>query len=211
VLSLVALAAVRLAFIVAFPFFVLVRGAVLFYRHAGAPTWLAVSAAGALMTAVVAAYSVWLARRVAKGSRPRPLVVVKWVAAPLVVSYCLFSLVYLARVNAKTSAVRAVYMSTHPLLRLAVATLVLGDHQAVVTDLGRQPDDYRRMGLDPNPQSLHLVQRDGWVHAVDIRTNGRGAVLNWFVAAYFRVMGFDVLRHVGTGDHLHVSLPVARR
>jgi hypothetical protein len=28
------------------------------------------------------------------------------------------------------------------------------------------------------------------------------------VQAYFWVMGFDTVRHVGTADHLHVELPL---
>jgi hypothetical protein len=59
--------------------------------------------------------------------------------------------------------------------------------------------------------SLHFRQRDGYVHAMDLRTIGRGAVRNWTTAVYFRVLGFRTLRHVGTADHLHVSLPLTRR
>ena len=57
---------------------------------------------------------------------------------------------------------------------------------------------------------LHFRQRDGWVHALDMRTIGHGTVRNWLTAAYFRLLGFRTLRHVGTADHLHVSLPLNR-
>jgi hypothetical protein len=64
------------------------------------------------------------------------------------------------------------------------------------------------MGLPVNDGTLHYRQRDGWAHAVDLRTNGRGEVVNRLVELYFRVMGFRTLRHVGTADHLHVELPL---
>jgi len=55
---------------------------------------------------------------------------------------------------------------------------------------------------------LHYPQPDGYVHAIDLRTAGRGFVRNRLVQAYFWSMGFVTLRHVGTADHLHVELPV---
>jgi len=55
---------------------------------------------------------------------------------------------------------------------------------------------------------LHARQRDGWAHAVDLRTIGRSAIVNLLVEWYFRAMGFRTLRHVGTADHLHVELPI---
>jgi hypothetical protein len=64
------------------------------------------------------------------------------------------------------------------------------------------------MGLPEPEWSLHYRQEDGWVHAFDLRTNGRSGIRNWFTGTYFRALGFRVLRHVGTADHLHVSLPL---
>jgi len=63
------------------------------------------------------------------------------------------------------------------------------------------------MGLPPNDGSLHYVQRDGYAHAADLRTAGRGLAENRLIQLYFWSMGFGTLRHVGTGDHLHVELP----
>ena len=48
--------------------------------------------------------------------------------------------------------------------------------------------------------------RESWVHAVDLRTRGRGVIRNRVVQLYFWSMGFSTLRHVGTADHLHVQL-----
>ena len=39
-----------------------------------------------------------------------------------------------------------------------------------------------------------------------LRTIRQGELRNALVADYFRLMGFNTLRHVGTADHLHVSL-----
>lgn len=54
--------------------------------------------------------------------------------------------------------------------------------------------------------SLHFPQDDGWVHAVDLRTTGRPEWRNRALEMAFWVFGFHSLRHVGTADHLHVSL-----
>jgi hypothetical protein len=130
----------------------------------------------------------------------------KWVATPLVLFYCSYSLLYIASVNAKSEPVRAYYRSVHPLLRLSLSTLILIDRDMLITDAGRQPEDYTRMGLRTNSRTRHYRQADGWIHAVALRTTGRGAIKNRGVQLYFWLMGFETLRHVGTADHLHVEL-----
>jgi hypothetical protein len=122
------------------------------------------------------------------------------------VFYCTYSLIYLARVNAKSAPVRAYYTSLHPLLRLALSTIILVDRDILITDSGRQPEDYARMGLPTNRRTRHYKQPDGWIHAIDLRTNGRGPIKNRGVQFYFWLMGFDTRRHVGTADHLHIEL-----
>src|SRR5439155_146962 len=101
---------------------------------------------------------------------------------------------------------RAYSRSVHPLLRLALSTAILVDRDILITDTGRLPDDYARMGLLTNTRSRHYKQADGWIHAVDLRTTGRGVIKNRGVQFYFWLMGFDARRHVGTADHLHVEL-----
>ena len=71
----------------------------------------------------------------------------------------------------------------------------------------RDPGDYVAMGLTPMEASDHYRQSDGYVHALDLRTRGRPAWRNQVGEWSFRLMGFRVLRHVGTADHLHISLP----
>ena len=201
----VALTVLKLTAIVALPFVALVRTSAYLYLHL-MPTWAALATGALLTLLVVAAYAAWLSRQFT--GRTRFLTMTKWVALPLVVGWCTYTLLFLASVNSKTDAVRSYYATVHPILRVALSTVILADRGLVVTDLGRLPEDYGRMRLHPNERSLHYRQRDGWVHAVDLRTRGRGAVKNAAVQAYFWVMGFDTLRHVGTADHLHVELPV---
>ena len=193
----------RLVAIVALPFVVLVRGAVFFYEYGAVPAWLALVVAAILTTGLVTLYAWWLLRKFR--GRPPVLLLAKWVALPLVVFYCGFSLLYLSRVNAKPD-VRAYYTTVHPLIRLALSTWILVDDRLVVTDMRRAREDYARMGLPVNETSLHYRQTDGWVHAVDLRTADRGWFRNRLVQLYFWGMGFNTLRHVGTADHLHVDL-----
>ncbi len=196
--------AVRLLVIVALPFIVLVRSAVFFYEHGQVPAWLALLVAALLTAAVVTIYASWLSHQFT--GEHRVLLLAKWVAVPLVVFYCGYSLLYVSRVNAKADAVRAYYTAVHPLLRLALSTWVLVDPDIVVTDTRRAREDYPRMKLPVNETSLHYRQADGWVHAVDLRTARRGWLRSRLVQVYFWAMGFDTRRHVGTADHLHVEL-----
>jgi hypothetical protein len=209
----------KVALIIVLPFAVLVRGSVFFYEHGKTSVWLALLTAALLTGGVITAYAVWLARKLTKpkgrgGGGPSPrarrkalgIPLAKWVAVPLVVFYCGYSLLYLASVNAKSPEVRAYYRAVHPLLRLALSTLILVDRDMIITDTGRRPEDYGRMGLRANNRTRHYKQADGWIHAVDLRTTGRGAVKNRGVQFYFWLMGFDTRRHVGTADHLHVEL-----
>ena len=193
----------RLFAIIALPFIVLVRGATFFYEHGQVPAWLAVLVAALLTIGLVTLYARWLLRKF-KG-RPPVMLLAKWVALPLVLFYCAFSLLYLSRVNAKPE-MRDYYTAVHPLLRLALSTWILVDDKLVVTDMRRAREDYGTMGLPINETSLHYRQRDGWVHAVDLRTANRGWFRNRLTQVYFWAMGFSTLRHVGTADHLHVGL-----
>ena len=193
----------RLVAIVALPFVVLVRGAVFFYEYVNAPSWIALLVAALLTIGLVTLYARWLLRKF-KG-RPPVILLAKWVALPLVVCYCGFSLLYLSRVNAKAE-VRDYYTTVHPLLRLALSTWILVDDKLVVTDMRRAREDYAKMRLPVNETSLHYRQADGWVHAVDLRTANRGWFRNRLTQFYFWAMGFNTLRHVGTADHLHVDL-----
>ena len=192
--------------VVALPFVILVRGAVALYERAGWPPWLALFGSGAVMIGVIALYGALMTRRLT--GRARYWWIARCVALPLVAGFVFRGLVFLDRTHVQDDATRTEYRQAHPLLRVALSTLELADDKLVVTDVSRTAADYVRLGLPVVTGTLHAPQADGWVHAVDIHTRGRGFLVNFFVATYFRAMGFRVLRHVGTADHLHVELPL---
>jgi hypothetical protein len=193
------------ALVAALPFALLVRGALLASSSFGWHAWLAV-AFGALLAALsVSVIAWWTLRRLSM--RPPFRVVATRVALPLVIVFCCFSLLYLSGSNAKSSEIREAYPRLHPILRLAVGTVRLVDTRIVVTDIERGPTSYAAMRLPRPTGSLHYRQKDGTVHAIDLRTEGRGALRNGLVRLYFELLGFETVRHVGTADHLHVCLP----
>ena len=196
----------KIVLVALLPFLALVKVAVFLYQREGWPTALALAGGIACTAAVVTAYAAWAWHRLT--GRVRLALVARRFALPLVVAYCAYALLYLSSANAKSERVRAYYASLHPLLRVALSTLILVDQDLVITDLARGPGDYAAMGLAPNDGSLHYVQGDGYTHAADLRTADRGALKNALVRVYFWSMGFGTLRHTGTSDHLHVELPV---
>jgi len=196
--------AAKIVLVALLPFIALVKVAVFLHQHQGWPIAFALAGGVACTTAVVTAYGTWAWHRFT--GRVRLALIARRFALPLVVAYCGYALIYLSSANAKSEQVRAYYVSLHPLLRVALSTLILVDRAAVITDLARRPEDYQAMGLPPDDGSLHYLQRDGYAHAADLRTAGRGLVKNRLIQLYFWSMGFGTLRHVGTGDHLHVEL-----
>lgn len=192
--------------LLAFPFFVLVRGSVFAYSELGWGTWG--STGGGVLAAllVVLAYTTWAWRRLTGRKLPR-LLGRSLLAVGIVCSA--YGLLYLSASNAKAPELRQEFRSLHPLLRLGASTMLLVDRDAVLTGLGRTVEDYLKMGLPVNESSLHFKLADRYVHALDLRTVDRPEWKNQLAFGYFRVMGFRTLRHVGTADHLHVSLPLA--
>jgi len=121
----------------------------------------------------------------------------------ILVACVIYTVTFYDQVTFKTNATLAEFGDLHPMLQLAVRNL---DKKTVVTDITRDKKFYKRRGLKENKNSPHYI-KNGWSNAVDIRTNGEGFIRNSFVRAYFWVLGFDTLRHVGTSDHLHVQIP----
>jgi hypothetical protein len=190
------------------PFVVLIRGGVFAYRWWGLGTWPSLLLAVLATVAVLGAY-MWLAsRRVGARGALRKLLVRG--AAGVAIAYVAYALVFVAGANVKSEEVRAEYRSLHPLLRLASSALILVDPESVITDAGRTREDYRLLGLSLREASLHFEQGSGFVHALDLRTAGRGELRNRAVELTFWLLGFHSLRHVGTADHLHVSLRLPR-
>lgn len=188
------------------PFFVLVRTSVWLNQSYSVWPWLAV-AAGMIVTAILLiTYVAWIRWKV--GSRVRFSKGVAKGALVLVGLFVGYSALYISAANVKTEQVRETYVALHPMLRMAVSTLIVIDGELVVTDGMRVAEDYERMGLTINEGSLHYRQQNGYVHAVDLRTRGRAEWKNVLMTIYFKITGFRTLRHTGTADHLHVSLPV---
>lgn len=129
------------------------------------------------------------------------------IALLMVAIYSLHGVLFMSTKHWKTSELKSEMTSLHPILRLSLSTLVYLDDDLVITDAFRVPEDYKRMGLKSKSTSLHYKQQStNYAHAVDLRTNGRSALKNILVEWYFRLLGFNTLRHIGTDDHLHVSL-----
>jgi hypothetical protein len=194
--------------LIVLPFVVLVRVAATTYAD-GHSTWVALLSAAVVAAGVVTVYAAWVSHRLSGKARLAQLA--RTVAAPLVTGYTLFALLHLSAANVASAEVRAEYRALHPILRLAVSTVMLVDRDAIITDMTRTLPDYSRMGLRVLERSRHLRQLDGYAHALDLRTAGRGAIHNRLVRLYFTLMGFDTLRHTGTADHLHVELRGPRR
>ena len=192
------------ALLAVLPFVLLIRGGIFAYHEWGLGTWPSLAVSAAATALLLALYAWAVSRRI--GARRGLKKLLTRGAALIGAAYVAYSLVYVAGANAKSEEVRDEYSALHPLLRVAASALILVDPGAVITDAGRTPDFYRRMGLSPNETSLHFEQQTGFVHALDLRTVGRPEWRNRAADLAFRAMGFHTLRHVGTADHLHVSL-----
>lgn len=189
------------ALIAVLPFVILIRGSV--YLHEVYHFYPAPAIAGGFfLTAVLLfLYLIFVFGTPADALKKRFKLILL-----LLFFYCCYSLLYISARNVKSKAIANEFVSLHPVLRLGVSTILLVDKDLIITDANRTQEDYRRMGLATKAQSLHYPQRNGYTHALDIRTNGRSRIRNFLLKWYFRSMGFRVLRHGGTGDHFHISL-----
>jgi hypothetical protein len=193
--------------VVVLPFYVLLRGSVYLNQAFAVWPWLAIAGGVGATVVILMLYVAWTRWRIGSGFKfsrgvTRGLIV-------LVTLYVGYTAMYISAANVKTEEVRETYTSLNPLLRMATSTWVLLDNDVVITDGERQPEDYEKMGLPLNEGSLHYRQETtGYAHAVDLRTKGREEWKNFLMTIYFKIAGFRTLRHTGTADHLHVSLPL---
>ncbi len=188
------------------PFFVLIRTSVYLNLVKDYNAWLALVGGILATVSLLLVYLFFLFRNV-KNKK----LLIKYGSAgigALVAGFCLYGTLYLSSMNAKSSEIQSVYRSLHPILRVAVATTTLAEDKLVITDISRAPEDYGKMGLATLNKSLHYKQSDGYVHAIDLRTKGHSEVRNFLLQSSLEFMGFKLIRHVGTADHLHVSLSV---
>ncbi|GAB5525328.1 MAG: hypothetical protein Roseis2KO_32000 [Roseivirga sp.] len=200
----------KLMLLVAVPFIVLIRGSVFFHEYfrLGAYSSLIL---GALITiAILLIYLALLYKSLFKEHQlTRRSIMGKVIFASLILlGYLGYTLFYLSDNNAKTSTVHKEFTALHPIVRVSVGTILLVDRSMLITDMSRTKEDYKTMGLKALNNSLHYPQSDGYVHAMDLRTNGRSGIRNFLLKTYFSIMGFHTLRHVGTDDHLHISLSI---
>ena len=188
------------------PFYLLIRVSLLGYTAYQLNGWVSLLGGAAVTVALLLAYGVFLTFRFSGSVKPHRYLVRGVVG--LVLAYCCYGLLYMSSYNVKSEEIRSYYRTLHPILRVTVTTASLADPDLVVTDLQRSPEDYREMGLAPRRESLHYEQPTGYVHAVDLRTVGKSEWKNRLMQGLFNLLGFRTLRHVGTADHLHVSLPL---
>lgn len=190
------------------PFFVLIRTAVYMNVEQNINGWVSilVGASGSILFLVIC-FGIVL--RKTKHRKVWLKLIFSGISMFLL-GFCLSAVLYLSSVNSKTEGVREVYRSLHPILRLSVATVTLADKNLVITDIRRQSEDYAKMGLSQVQASYHFVQKDGYVHAIDLRTIGHSFIRNLILKQSLNVMGLQTIRHTGTADHLHVYLPVIK-
>ncbi|MEQ9264506.1 MAG: hypothetical protein RLN81_04755 [Balneolaceae bacterium] len=189
------------------PFFVLIRTAVFLNLAKDWNGWAALLGGIGASISLLIIYILFLFRKVK--SKKRLFQLGFGGVSTLVAGFCIYGLLYLSSVNAKTESVREVYRSLHPILRVAVATTSLAQNSLVITDIKRTPEDYTAMGLTPRQSSLHYPQESGFVHAIDLRTIGHSQFRNKSLELALQAMGFQTIRHVGTADHLHIALPIS--
>lgn len=188
------------------PFFILVRTSVFLNLAKDWNGWASLLGGIFTATSFLGIYVLFLFRKV-KNKKLLAQFGFGGVAA-LVGGFCIYGLLYLSSVNAKTEDVREVYRSLHPILRVSVAITTLAEKDLVITDIKRTKEDYISWGLTPRQSSLHYQQENGFVHAIDLRTKGHSEFRNKMLGWSLQTMGLQVIRHVGTADHLHVALPI---
>ncbi len=188
------------------PFFILIRTSVYLNLVQDWNGWAALVGGIIASTSLLGIYVLFLFRKV-KNKKLLAQFGLGGVAA-LVGGFCIYGLMYLSSVNAKSDDIRQVYRSLHPILRVSVATATLAEKDLVITDIKRTEEDYISWGLTPLERSLHYEQKDGFVHAIDLRTIGHSEFRNKTLEWSLRAMGLQIIRHVGTADHLHVALPI---
>ena len=194
----------KIILLLSLPFICLVRGAVFLYEQHNYDSWIAIFGAAGITIFLLIVYMIFFYGKLTGkvGSLKRKLIF----SLILVVGYGIHGLYFFSDQNAKHTSVQKEFTSLHPILRLSISTIIHLDERLIMTDANRLPEDYRKMGLKSKKNSLHYKQNNGYAHAFDVRVKNRSWLRNGLLQLYFKAMGFNTLRHGGTGDHLHVSL-----
>ena len=193
-------------FILILPFVVLIRGSV-YFHGSGCGPYVSLALGLIFTTLLLVLYMTisrgFVAPTLGGWSALKRRVRIAFL---MLTGYCFHALFFMSTVHLKNPDLRAEIRDLHPVIRLAVSTVVVIDKKLIITDAARTRSDYIDMGLPVNERSLHYPQKDGYVHAVDLRTRNRSFLRNMLLQGYFRLMGFKTLKHGGTGPHLHISL-----
>ncbi len=197
----------RAVFLIVLPFIVLIRGAVYFNTSMEWAIWPSLAGGVVITTLLLFIYMTFIYGKFTgkvgdKDNLQRRLIF----AFLIVAGFALHAIIFISNDNIKKPEIKEEYSELHPFLRLGIGTILKIDSKLVVTDGQRVKEDYEKMGLKSKKQSLHYKQEDGFTYAIDLRTNDRSEWRNQALAIYFGAMGFNVLRHVGTADHLHISM-----
>lgn len=200
----------KIIFIIVFPFIVLIRVSVYLHEKYALTASLALLSGVFLSALIIFFYTTIIhGKLLGKTGSHRGIKRRFWFAFILVAGYVMHGIFYLSDKNFRNPEIRSEILEVHPVLRLGVSTIIHLDKDLLITDAGRLPEDYRRMGLKKKSHSLHYKQNNGYTHALDIHTSSRHPLRNTLLKYYFKTMGFNTLRHSGagtTGDHLHISL-----
>lgn len=198
----------KVSFLLVLPFILLIRGSIYLYTDKDYSPYLCLlGGAGFTVFVLIIYFSFFYGRLAGRFGSFDSLKRRALVAIVLVLVYSVHGIFFFSSSNTKSSEIKSELLELHPILRLSLSTLIHLDKDLIVTDAARIISDYDDMGLSRNTRSKHLKQPDGYVHAVDLRTNGRPNYRNALMGLYFRMMGFQTLRHTGTDDHLHVAMP----
>ncbi|KXX71390.1 hypothetical protein [Flammeovirga sp. SJP92] len=200
-------------FLCVLPFTMMIRSGIYMYHEYAMSVWFGLSAGVVVMTMILlfyllVGYLLFFRKYKVSFTGIKRIVLTIFL---FVITYTIFALFSFTGKNAKTDQIKQEYTQLHPFLKISLRTLLLFDKDVLITSLSREPEDYQKMGLASKSQSLHFVQNTGYVHAMDLRTNGRPIWMIWFSQIYFNTLGFNIVRHNGTGDHLHVSLSTYER
>lgn len=206
-LKMLAFRVLKLFALAALPFVLLIRVAVWFHDQYHGFAWISVLFGAAVTALVLFLYVMYVQNHfVKKELKLKALQRNYAITLAVVLIYCANGAWSISAVNVKEAAVKQEFKTLHPILRLSISTLILFEKDLILTDAERKPEDYQQMGLASKNYSLHYEQSSGYAHAVDIRTKGHSWLRNKLIQGYFEMMGFNTLVHVGTAEHLHVSL-----
>lgn len=199
---------IKVLLFVFLPFIVLIRSSIFFFETYHWSPWATILAGAGVTAFILIIYFSWIYRKLTgrigdSGSIKRRGII----AFLVVLIYCLNGVLFINSKHLKNPSLHNELTEVHPIIRLSISTLIYIDKELIITDASRSSEDYDKMGLSQNARSLHYKQKStNYVHALDIRTNGRAGWKNSLIQNYFRLMGFNTLRHVGTADHLHISI-----